>query len=98
MVKEEIMVKGEYEEIFERCKRAMKSIRAGITSENKEKGEIKGARALSFTSWGERITISISPAEEGFRITIESNPLLFDWSGKNKKNVDLLKSYIKGKR
>jgi hypothetical protein len=98
MVKEEIMVKGEYEEIFERCRKAMKSIRAGITSEDKEKGEIKGVRALSLTSWGERLTITIAPAEESFRITIESSPLIFDWSGKNKKNVDLLKSYIKGKK
>jgi len=98
MVKEEIMVNGEYDEIFERCEKAMRSIRAGITSKDKEKGEIKGVRAFSFTSWGERLTITIAPAEESFRITIESVPLLFDWSGKNNKNVELMKSYIKGKR
>jgi len=98
MVREEIMIKGEYEEIFERCRKAMKSIRAGITSEDKEKGEIKSVRAFSLTSWGERLAISIAPAEEGFKIAIESVPLLFDWSGKNRKNVDLLKSYIKGKK
>jgi hypothetical protein len=93
-MKDELLIEGRYEDLFENCKRAIKSIRAGITSTNKEKGEINGVRALSMTSWGERIKIRINSVEKGCRVEIESKPLFIDWSGKNKKNVDLIKSFL----
>lgn len=81
------------DEVFQACERAVPQCGFKIASSSPAAGQIQASAKLGFRSWGENITISVSPEA---RVDIKSSCRgiqLVDY-GKNKANVDALFSAL----
>jgi hypothetical protein len=79
--------------VFQACEKAVPQCGFKIASASPEAGQIQARSKMGFRSWGENITISVSP--EG-RVDINSSCRgiqMVDY-GKNKANVDALFSAL----
>jgi len=78
-----------YDEIFEASLSTVKKLGWKVTSQNREKGEIKAKTGTTLRSWGENVTIDVTQETTGSTISVMSNAhsQLFDW-GKDEKNEE----------
>lgn len=88
MASEARAYKGEINEIFDLCLKAITSLNWEIASFNHNNGTIKAETNLSILSWGEEIEIEIQQVQDVINVKInsESRAQLIDW-GKNDENV-----------
>lgn len=81
------------DEVFQACVKAVPQCGFRITGSDPEAGHIEARTKTSMRSWGEKITITTSPAG---RVDINSTCYwiqVVDW-GKNKANVNALFSAL----
>ena len=94
MVKKTIerRVIGDPDEVLRRCEQALMAIGAGVTSRDARTGMLTAIKGVSWTSWGEKLTVRVlakdgresivrATSESTFRLTVA------DW-GKNRANLD----------
>lgn len=88
MASEARVYKGEINEIFDSCLKAITSLNWEIAFSNQSNGTIKAETNLSLLSWGEDIEIEIQYVQGGIKVNInsESRSQLIDW-GKNDENI-----------
>jgi hypothetical protein len=81
------------DEVFQACVKAVSQCGFRIAGSDPEAGQIEARSKISMRSWGEKITITTSPAG---RVDIKSTCYwiqVVDW-GKNKANVNALFSAL----
>ncbi len=86
-----ISFKSSYKKTFEEVKNALSECKFKIKEENEKTGTIKVSAGISFSSWGESMTVCVVKTSSGTKVNVYSGSKaqLFDW-GKNKKNIDKL--------
>ncbi len=96
---ETLCIEEEYEIAFEKALRSLMRMKANIISSEKYKGEIVAKTPMSWSGFGEDMTVHLSKEDESLtRVSVTSRPVLkatmIDY-GKGRKNIVTFFEYLK---
>lgn len=89
------------QEVWPKLMSAVSAIGGNVTRHDPAVGVIEANVSVSLFSWGEKLSISVTPKDGGSSVSVESKSrlpvVLLDW-GKNKRNVTKLLEQLNAPR